>query len=146
MLVEKIKAYFKKQGGVKGKTLAMWGLAFKANTDDIRDSAAIEIIENLTKAGMHVNAFDPEANQNSRATLKANTLVAILEDQYQVLDQADALAVITDWNQFRNPDFKKIKKMLKAPIVFDGRNLFSSSLLTSLGFIYFGIGRPGATG
>jgi UDPglucose 6-dehydrogenase len=146
VLVEKIKNYFNEQGGIKGKTLAIWGLAFKANTDDIRDSAAIEMISRLTEAGMHVKAFDPEAGQNSRSALSGNTLASILDNQYQVLDDADALAVVTDWNQFRNPDFKRIKKMLTAPIIFDGRNLYSSSLLAAQGFAYFGIGRPSVGG
>jgi UDPglucose 6-dehydrogenase len=143
VLVEKIKNYFNAQGGVKGRTLAMWGLAFKANTDDIRDSAAIEIIQRLTAAGMRVNAFDPEAGSKSREALAGNSLCTILDDQYQAVDQADALAVVTDWNQFRNPDFNKIKKMLKAPVIFDGRNLYSASLLAAQGFAYVGIGRPG---
>ena len=142
VLVNKIQSYFDEQGGVKGKTLALWGLAFKANTDDIRESAAIEIINKLTAAGMHIKAFDPEAGQISKQALSNNNLCTIQEDQYQVLDQANALAVVTDWNQFRNPDFKKIKKMLKAPIIFDGRNLYSSTILASQGFAYFGIGRP----
>jgi UDPglucose 6-dehydrogenase len=142
VLVNKIKAYFEEQGGVEGKTLAMWGLAFKANTDDIRESAAMEIIDKLTTAGMRVKAFDPEAGPNGKQTLIHNSLCTVHEDQYQILDQADALAVVTDWNQFRNPDFKRIKKMLKAPIIFDGRNLYSSTLLGAQGFAYFGIGRP----
>jgi UDPglucose 6-dehydrogenase len=146
VLVEKIKAYFSEQGGVKGKTLAIWGLAFKANTDDIRESAAIEIVRRLTEAGMRVRAFDPEAGENSRSALSDNTLASIMDDQYEVLDKADALAVVTDWNQFRNPDFKRIKKMLTTPIIFDGRNLYPSSLLAAQGFAYFGIGRPSVKG
>jgi len=146
VIVEKVKSYFKEQGGIKGKVLAIWGLAFKANTDDIRDSAAIETIKKLSQAGMRIKAFDPEAGPNSAQALSGNDLCTIVDDQYQVLVQADALAVLTDWNQFRNPDFKKIKQSLKAPIIFDGRNLYSSSLLTSQGFAYFGIGRPAVKG
>jgi UDPglucose 6-dehydrogenase len=146
VLVEKIKSYFSEQGGIKGKTLAVWGLAFKANTDDIRDSAAIEMINRLTEGGMRIKAFDPEAGPNSRSALSGNALAEVLDDQYQVLEQADALTVVTDWNQFRNPDFKRIKKMLTAPIIFDGRNLYSSSLLAAQGFAYFGIGRPSIKG
>ena len=142
VLVDKIKNYFKEQGGVKEKRLAIWGLAFKANTDDIRDSAAIETIKKLTEAGMQIQAYDPEAATNCRKELSDNSLCKIVDDQYEALDQADALAVLTDWNQFRNPDFNKIKHHLTAPIIFDGRNLYSSSLLASQGFAYFGIGRP----
>ena len=143
VVTAKVKAYFSEQGGVKGKVLAVWGLAFKANTDDIRDSAAIELIKSLTAEGMTVLAFDPEAGDNSRRELEGNSLATILEDQYKILQKADALAVLTDWNQFRNPDFNRIKKLLNAPIIFDGRNLYSSSLLSSMGFAYFGIGRQG---
>ncbi len=142
VLFQKIQAYFKEQGGVKGKTLAVWGLAFKANTDDIRDSAALDTIDLLTKEGMKIRAYDPEAGENAKNALSANPLVEIYEDQYTLIQDADALAIITDWNQFRNPDFNKIKKALKAPILFDGRNLYSATYVASLGFCYFGIGRP----
>lgn len=141
VLANKIEAYFAEQGGVEGKTLAVWGLAFKANTDDIRESAAIETINQLSGHGMKIRAFDPEAGPNSQEELASNANVDIMSDQYDILEGADALAILTDWNQFRNPDFNKIKKMLKAPILFDGRNLYSSTYLSSLGFAYFGIGR-----
>jgi UDPglucose 6-dehydrogenase len=142
VLADKIQAYFNEHGGVSGKTLAMWGLSFKANTDDIRESAAIETINLLTAKGMNVRAFDPEAGPNSKEKLSDNPLAEIIDDQYELLKNADALAILTDWNQFRNPDFNKIKKQLKTPIIFDGRNLFSSTYLASQGFAYFGIGRP----
>jgi UDPglucose 6-dehydrogenase len=142
ILVDKVVNHFEAQGGVRGKTLAMWGLAFKASTDDIRESAALEVIKHLTEAGMKILAFDPEAGSNSRQALKQNSLVTIVEDQYQTLENADALAVTTDWNQFRNPDFNKIKAILRSPVIFDGRNLYSASHLADLGYVYFGIGRP----
>lgn len=142
ILAEKIQVYFDEQGGIKGKKLAIWGLSFKANTDDIRESAAIETINLLTGKGMNIRAFDPEAGHNARNELTSNPLVEIIDNQYELLENADALAVLTDWNQFRNPDFRKIKKMLKVPVIFDGRNLYSSTFLASQGFAYFGIGRP----
>ncbi|KJS32199.1 MAG: UDP-glucose 6-dehydrogenase [Desulfatitalea sp. BRH_c12] len=142
VLARKIIDYFNQQGGVKNKTLALWGISFKANTDDIRESAAMETIRILTEAGMKVCAFDPEAGPNATKALSGNPFVRIMNDQYGPVEGADALAILTDWNQFRNPDFTRIKKLLKAPIVFDGRNLYSSSLLASQGFAYFGIGRP----
>ncbi len=145
VLANKIEAYFSEQGGVDGKSLAVWGLAFKANTDDIRESAAIETINRLTAKGMRIKAFDPEAGPNTQKELASNSLVEIMSDQYAILESADALAILTDWNQFRNPDFDKVKKMLTAPIVFDGRNLYSASYLSSLGFAYFGIGRKGVS-
>jgi UDPglucose 6-dehydrogenase len=142
VLSKKILNYFAEQGGVKGKTLAMWGLAFKANTDDIRESAALDTITLLTNEGMKIKAYDPEAGPNTKQVVADNPLVEICEDQYNPIQGADALAIITDWNQFRNPDFGKIKKGLKAPLIFDGRNLYSASYIASLGFCYFGIGRP----
>ncbi len=143
IIARKVAAYFAGQGGVGEKTLAMWGLAFKANTDDIRESSAIETIAALTAQGMRIRAFDPEANSNARQELASNPLVEIMDDQYAVVEDADALAVLTDWNQFRNPDFNTVKKHLKTPVIFDGRNLYSSSFLEGQGIAYFGIGRTG---
>jgi len=142
LISNKITAYFKDQGGVTGKTLALWGLAFKANTDDIREAPALDIIADLTAAGMKIQAYDPVAGPNASQALSANGHVRVMDQQYDALEGADALAVVTDWNQFRNPDFGRIKKLLKAPIIFDGRNLYSSSLVASQGFAYFSIGRP----
>jgi len=141
MLAEKIKQYFKEKGGVEGKTLALWGLAFKANTDDMRESAALDTIQALTHAGMTVNAFDPVAGANGQRLLADNPRVNVYESQYEPIDGADALAVVTDWNQFRNPDFKRIKQMLKTPVIFDGRNLFSRSFMKEMGFDYISVGR-----
>jgi UDPglucose 6-dehydrogenase len=142
ILCKKIVDYFEAQGGVKNKTLAVWGLSFKANTDDIRESASIETISALASAGMRINAYDPEAGENAKKIFSENKQVIIQNDQYGPIENADALAIMTDWNQFRNPDFNKIKKLLKVPIIFDGRNLYSSSFLASQGFAYFCIGRP----
>jgi UDPglucose 6-dehydrogenase len=143
LIAEKIINYFEPHKGVQGKTLALWGLTFKANTDDIRESAALETIRILTDAGMKIHAYDPKASANARKAFKDNSLVEIADDQYSMMEGADALAVLTDWNQFRNPDFPRIRKLLKSPIIFDGRNLYSSSFLANLGFVYFCIGRPG---
>ncbi len=141
ILAQKIKTYFKDQGGIKHKTLALWGLAFKANTDDIREGPALNIIEELTQNGMKINAYDPAAGLKAKKELSSNKNLNIFEEQYDVLEGADALAVVTDWNQFRNPDFNRIKESLSAPIIFDGRNLYSPSFVSSQGFAYFSIGR-----
>ncbi|MEF2232047.1 MAG: UDP-glucose/GDP-mannose dehydrogenase family protein [Pseudodesulfovibrio sp.] len=141
ILAEKIKAYFAPQGGVAGKTLAVWGIAFKANTDDIREASAIEVIKELIAQGMKVRAFDPVANARARGEIGHLDNLSIEDDQYTVLDGADALAVITDWNQFRDPDFDRIKKLLKAPLIFDGRNLYVPERMGEGGFAYFSIGR-----
>jgi UDPglucose 6-dehydrogenase len=141
ILADKILRFFEDRGGVAGKTLALWGLAFKANTDDIRESAALEVIQVLTDAGMTVKAYDPVAGGNTAKKLEGRDRFAVLDDQYGPVEGADALAVITDWNQFRNPDFARIKKMLKTPVVFDGRNLYSRSFMKDMGFSYISIGR-----
>ncbi|WP_319466709.1 UDP-glucose/GDP-mannose dehydrogenase family protein [uncultured Pseudodesulfovibrio sp.] len=141
VLAEKVKAYFEPQGGVEGRTLALWGIAFKANTDDIREASATEVIKDLTSLGMKVKAFDPVANERAREEIGHIEGLEILDSQYDVLEGADALAVVTDWNQFRDPDFEKIKALLKAPIVFDGRNLYVPERMGEAGFAYFSIGR-----
>ena len=141
VLAEKVRAYFEPQGGVCGRTLALWGIAFKANTDDIREASAIEVIRDLTALGMKVRAFDPVANTRAREEIGHIDGLEILDDQYGVLAGADALAIVTDWNQFRNPDFDRIKSDLTAPLIFDGRNLYQPQQMAQNGFAYFSIGR-----
>ena len=140
----KIIDFFAGRGGVAGKTLALWGLAFKANTDDMREAASLSIIKILTENGMRINAFDPVASRNAETILRDNPLVRIAHEQYAALEGADALLVVTEWNQFRNPDFGRIKKALSIPVLFDGRNLYSPEYVISQGFTYFGIGRGGS--
>ena len=140
-MADRIKEYFAPQGGVKGKTLALWGLAFKANTDDMREAAAISIVNELTAAGMKVRAFDPVAAENAHEIFKGNPLVEIMDSQYGACEGAQGLLVVTEWNQFRNPDFDKIKSLLTAPLLFDGRNLYSPNVMAQRGFAYFCIGR-----
>ena len=142
VLARKIKNYFGAAAALEGKILALWGLAFKANTDDIRETPALDTIRALTEHGMKIRAFDPVAGANAARELADNPLVEIMEKQYDALHGADALAVVTDWNQFRNPDFEQIKTKLKMPVIFDGRNLYSPALMAAQGFTYFSIGRP----
>ena len=144
VLAQKILNFFESRGGVAGKVLAVWGLAFKSNTDDIRESPSLEIISELTRNGMEIRAYDPEAGGNAAEKLKTNKLVKVLDEQYEVLKQADALAVVTEWNQFRNPDFSRIKSELKSPVIYDGRNLYSPEMLHDMGFSYFCVGRSPA--
>ncbi|MCA1987460.1 MAG: UDP-glucose/GDP-mannose dehydrogenase family protein [Desulfovibrio sp.] len=143
VLAQKIEAYFEAQGGVAGKTLALWGLAFKANTDDIREAAALKIAEYLVGKGMTIRAFDPVAGANVKKQWTAGGL-EVVDEQYAALEGAHALAVVTEWNQFRTPDFRRIKSLLRAPVLFDGRNLYSPSLVAEEGFAYFCIGRRSA--
>ena len=141
LMARRIREYFAPQGGVAGKTLALWGLAFKANTDDVREAASLEIIRDLTSAGMKVQAYDPVAGTNARHALAGNSLARVVASQYQALEGADALLVVTEWNQFRTPDFGRIKAMLSAPVLFDGRNLYSSRYVAGQGFAYFSVGK-----
>lgn len=137
----KVLQYFASQGGVQGKTLALWGLAFKANTDDMRESPALVIIDKLTQAGMRIRAHDPIASANARKILATNRLVSIEDDPYSICKDAEALLVATEWNSFRNPDFDRLHSLLRIPVIFDGRNLYSPQELSRRGFVLFSVGR-----
>ena len=137
-LVTKIKRYFKDD--LKGKRMALWGLAFKPNTDDIREAPALEIIDALLQEGVSVAAYDPEAMNNVREVLGDKIVFAA--NQYDCLKDADALVIATEWNEFRTPDFLKIVSNLKRKVIFDGRNLFDVNAIRELGFYYESIGRP----
>ncbi|MGB4772976.1 MAG: UDP-glucose/GDP-mannose dehydrogenase family protein [Chitinophagaceae bacterium] len=137
-LIPKIKAYF--NNDLKGKHFALWGLAFKPNTDDIREAPALYIIEDLLEAGATVTAFDPEAMNNVKGVV--GDKINYASNQYEALDGADALIIATEWNEFRTPDFIKIVKALKNQAIFDGRNLFDVAAVKALGFHYESIGRP----
>lgn len=137
-LVSKIKSYFKDD--LKGKKIALWGLAFKPNTDDIREAPALEIIDALLKEGATVAAYDPEAMTNVRQLVGDRIIFS--DNQYDCLEDADALVIATEWNEFRTPDFQKIVSVLKQKVIFDGRNLFDINAIRELGFYYESIGRP----
>lgn len=137
-MARRVEEYF--NGNIKGKKLALWGLAFKANTDDMREAAALDIIARLTSQGMSVSAYDPVAGHTAMNILKDNKLFSLSDEQYDTLDDADALMVVTEWNQFRTPDFTRIKNKLKQPVLFDGRNLYSPEYMKQLGFAYFCVG------
>ena len=126
-------------GDLTGKTIAMWGLAFKPKTDDMREAPAITIIEKLLAAGASVRAYDPEATETAKRVF--GDRITYCQHSYDALEGADALAVVTEWNEFREPDFKKIKQLLKSPVVFDGRNIYSPEQMRGLGFQYLSIGR-----
>jgi UDPglucose 6-dehydrogenase len=146
VLAEKIEAYFAPLGGVKNKTLAMWGLAFKAKTDDVRESPALDIAARLMDQGMRISAYDPVAGDNAAGILGPADGFRLAQGQFQALEGADALAVVTDWNQFRNPDFSRVRKALAHPVIFDGRNLYKPDILEQQGFDYFSVGRLPALG
>ena len=135
-LVAKMEQHFKT---VKGKTIALWGLAFKPRTDDMREAPAIPIIERLLERGAIVRAFDPAATAVARRIFGSR--IALCEKSYDALSGADALAIVTEWNEFREPDFHRMRSLLKSPVVFDGRNIYSPEHMRALGFTYFSIGR-----
>ncbi|CAG5070743.1 UDP-glucose 6-dehydrogenase [Dyadobacter sp. CECT 9623] len=136
-LLPMIKEYF--GGDLKGKTIAVWGLAFKPYTDDIREAPALENIEAFLEAGANVTVYDPEAMNNVKAIL--GDKVTFCHTPYAALDDADALAIFTEWPQFRTPEFEKMGKLLKNRVIFDGRNLYELDQIREMGYTYYSIGR-----
>ena len=136
-LLDSIRRYFK--DGLKGKHFALWGLAFKPNTDDIREAPAHDMIHALLAEGATVCAFDPEAMSNSKRELGDS--IKFADNQYDALTGADALIIATEWNEFRTPDFGAIAASLKNKAIFDGRNLFDLVAMRELGFHYASVGR-----
>lgn len=138
VLVERIKDYF--GGSVEGRRIAVWGLAFKPNTDDVREAPSHIIIQGLLDEGAAVAAFDPEAVETTRAVLGDAPEYA--DDMYECLQGADALVICTEWHEFRRPDFEKVRSLLARPVIFDGRNVYDPVRMAELGFDYYSIGRP----
>jgi UDPglucose 6-dehydrogenase len=130
-------------GNVSDKKIAIWGLAFKPNTDDIREAPALSIIDDLLKAGAKISAYDPEAMENVRALIGDS--IHYGSDPYEVCDGADALVIVTEWTLFRTPDFESIKKRMNQQVIFDGRNLYDIQFMEESGFHYESIGRPTVT-
>ncbi len=135
-LVAKVVKHF---GDLNGKTVAVWGLAFKPKTDDMREAPAIEVIEGLVGKGARVQASDPVAMEVARKVFGER--VKLCENMYDALEGADALCVVTEWNEFRHPDFERMKKVMKGAVVFDGRNIFDPKAMRERGFTYYGMGR-----
>jgi UDPglucose 6-dehydrogenase len=138
-LYEKLDAYFK--GDLKGKTFALWGLAFKPNTDDMREASSRTLMEKLWAAGSRVRAFDPVAMDEARRLYGDRPELVLCDSPEAALEGADALVIVTEWNVFRSPDFDAIKRMLNFPAIFDGRNLYDPESIKAKGLEYFGIGR-----
>lgn len=137
VIVNKILNHFK--NNISGKKFAVWGLSFKPNTDDMREAPSIVIIKELAKLGAKISAYDPAAIDNARFYL--NDILHYASDQYDALKEADALIILTEWNEFRNPDYELVKKLLKTNLIFDGRNVFEPDKMKELGFSYISIGR-----
>jgi len=137
LIVEKIKKHFGRE--LKNKKIAIWGLSFKPKTDDMREAPSIVIINELLKLGAKISAFDPVAVPNAKKIF--GDKVKFAKNQYEALKNADALVLITEWQEFREPDFNYIKTLMRTPVVFDGRNIYNPEKLKKLGFTYYGIGR-----
>jgi len=137
VIVKKILKHF--GNDIKGKRFAVWGLAFKPNTDDMREAPSIVIVKELVKLGAQVIGYDPAAMETSKFYL--NDILTYTNDQYDALDNADALLILTEWNEFRNPDFDEIKTRLKSKLIFDGRNIYDPDKMNEMGFSYSSIGR-----
>ena len=127
---------------MKGARVAVWGLAFKPQTDDMREAPALTLIDDLLNAGAHVVAHDPVAMNEAKRRL--GDRITYAETNYDAIDGADALIVVTDWNEYRHPDFRRIHAALRRPVLIDGRNLYDPAKLGALGFTYLSIGRTGA--
>ncbi len=137
ILVPKMEDYF---GDLKGKQIAVWGLSFKPETDDIREAPALYLIDELLKKGARIKAYDPEAMDNVRR--KLGDAISYATDPYDALRDADALVISTEWNAFRNPDFEKMAALMKSKVIFDGRNIYDPAKMDRLGWTYYSIGRP----
>ncbi len=140
VLFEKIRGHFDNR--LKGKTFALWGLAFKPNTDDMREAPSRVLMEALWKEGAQVRAYDPAAMQEARRIYGQQALLSLYATQMECLDSADALVVVTEWTQFRSPDFEELKRRLGQPLIFDGRNIYDPDTLRAAGFTLYSMGRP----
>lgn len=138
VLTEKVKRFF--EGALMDKRIALWGLAFKPNTDDIREAPAIEIIQGLLAAGAEVVAFDPQGAENMRKVFP--TQITYAHDMYEALKDADALIIATEWNVFRSPDFDQMRELMRGHVIFDGRNVYTNQEMQEQNFHYESIGRP----
>src|SRR5580693_1100692 len=139
VLFHKMERHF--SGVLKGRVFALWGLAFKPNTDDMREAPAVTLIELLLNAGASVRAYDPVAAAEATRILAGRSGFTLAKSAYEAAQGADALAIVTEWQEFRSPDFDKLKEILKAPVIFDGRNLYDPATLARFGLTYYAIGR-----
>ena len=135
-LVEKMRDHF---GTLMGKTIALWGLAFKPRTDDMREAPSLVIAHSILADGGSVKAYDPECEKSARAIF--GTKVGFVRQSYEALIGADALAIVTEWNEFREPDFARMRSLMRSPVIFDGRNLFTTEQMQAEGFTYYSLGR-----
>jgi len=141
VLFDKVKAHF--GPGLQGRVIALWGLAFKPNTDDLREAPSLSFIESCWTAGITVRAYDPAASEVAAQLYGSRSDLVLCASAEQALEGADALVVVTEWREFRTPDFGRMTELLREPVLFDGRNIYDPSQMAELGFTYYGIGRGG---
>jgi UDPglucose 6-dehydrogenase len=139
VLISKMQQHFRE---LRGRTIALWGLAFKPNTDDMREAPSRTIIDALFQSGARVRAYDPVASGEARRIYGNRADFLLFKNAYEAAEGADALAIITEWQEFRSPDFERLKQLLKAAVIFDGRNLYDPGMVSRFGFTYHAIGRP----
>jgi UDPglucose 6-dehydrogenase len=143
LLVTKMQQHF--DANLKGRTVALWGLAFKPNTDDMREAPSRTIMEGLWKAGAAVRVYDPVAMEEAERIYGSRAELTLCKSAYEAAKGADALAIITEWQEFRSPDFERLREILRSPVIFDGRNLYDPGMVTRFGFTYYAIGRGKVT-
>jgi UDPglucose 6-dehydrogenase len=139
VLFLKILSHF--GGELRGRKIAVWGLAFKPQTDDMREASSVVIINKLLEEGARVSAYDPEAMERARSVF--GDRVQLVANAYHALQDAEALAIVTEWNEFRRPNFERMSQLMASPTIFDGRNIYTAAVLQKHGFTYFSIGSPG---
>jgi UDPglucose 6-dehydrogenase len=139
VLFDKISAHY--GDTLAGRTVAVWGLAFKPNTDDMREASSRVLMESLWEAGAKVRAYDPQARHETRRIYGERPDLVLCKNAAETLEGADCLALVTEWMEFRSPDFDAVKEALAEPVIFDGRNVFDPDHMQRLGFVYYGIGR-----
>ena len=139
VLFHKMSRHF--DGKLAGRTVALWGLAFKPNTDDMREAPSRTLIALLIKAGARVRAYDPVAAEEAKRIYADEPKLSLAKNAYEAAEGADALAIVTEWQEFRSPDFDRLKEVLKGPVIFDGRNLYDPAMVSRFGLTYYAIGR-----
>ena len=135
IVARKIREHF--GGALTARTIAVWGLAFKPRTDDVRESPAIDLIRELLRQGVSVRAYDPAANDSMKKVIPE---ITYCDTNYDALKDADAMALMAEWNEFRRPDYERMKSLMRAPVIFDARNIFNPDKMRDRGFTYYGIG------
>ncbi len=145
LLAAKIKSHFASRGGIKGKTIGIWGLSFKPNTDDMREAPSLQLIRELLHEGAKLRLFDPVAQENARSLLQDEEGIHFCKDEYEAAEKADAVALVTEWKQFRFVDFREIQRHMEGKAFFDGRNQYKPQEMRTKGFIYYGIGIPSSS-